>query len=77
MAILLPLPVAAVAVYFGTHILRDYGWSLFVGLPFLLPMLSVVIYGFGREISQGDCYRIAMLWILSAIVLTVATALKG
>ncbi len=52
LAILIPLPVAAVMVYFGTHILRDYGWSLFVGLPFVLPMLSVVIYG-NRQRCRG------------------------
>ena len=77
LAILIPLPVAAVLVYVGTHILRDYGWSLFVGLPFVLPMISVVIYGFGREVTQRDCYWIALLWILTAIVLTVATAFEG
>ena len=58
LAILLPLPVAAAVVYLGTHILRDYGWSLFVGLPFVLPMLSVVIYGFGRNVTLGQCLAI-------------------
>jgi uncharacterized membrane protein YhaH (DUF805 family) len=77
LAILIPLPVAAAVVYFGTHILRDYGWSLFVGLPFVLPMLSVVIYGFGSEVTQWDCFWIAVLWILLAIVLLVATAFEG
>ena len=77
LAILIPLPVAAAVVYFGTHILRDYGWSLFVGLPFVLPMLSVVIYGFGREVTRWDCFWIAVLWMLLAIVLLVATAFEG
>ena len=77
LAILIPLPVAAAVVYFGTHILRDYGWSLFVGLPFVLPMLSVVIYGFGREVTRWNCFWIAVLWMLSAIVLLVATASEG
>ncbi len=54
-AILIPKPVAAAVVYFGTHILNDYGWSLFIGLPFVLPMVSVVIYGAGREVTQGQC----------------------
>ncbi len=50
---------------------------MFVGLPFVLPMLSVVIYGFGREVTQWDCFWIAVLWILLAIVLLVATAFEG
>ena len=44
---------------------------------FVLPMLSVVIYGFGREVTRWDCFWIAVLWMLSAIVLTVATAFEG
>ncbi len=77
LAILIPLPVAAVMVYVGTHVLRDYGWSLFVGLPFVLPMLSVVIYGNRHEVSWPVCMQIGWLWILVAILLLVATAFEG
>jgi len=76
-AILIPLPVAAAVVYFGTHILNDYGWSLFVGVPFVLPMLSVVIYGSGREVTLAECLLLGVLWILAALVLMVATAFEG
>ena len=51
------MPVAAAVVYFGTYILRDYGWSLFVGIPFVLPMLSVVIYGYGTRDHAGAVRR--------------------
>jgi len=76
-AILIPLPVAAAVVYVGTHILNDYGWSLFVGLPFVLPMLSVVIYGSAREVTLGQCLGIGLLSILTAVVLMVVTAFEG
>jgi uncharacterized membrane protein YhaH (DUF805 family) len=76
-AVLIPLPIAAAVIYFGTHVFRDYGWSLFVGVPFVLPMLSVVIYGVGREVTMGECQSIGWLWILIAIVLTVVTAFEG
>ena len=36
-AILLPVPFAAAVVYLDVQVLRDYGWSLFIGLPFVLP----------------------------------------
>jgi uncharacterized membrane protein YhaH (DUF805 family) len=76
-SILIPLPVAAAVVYFGTHILRDYGWSLFIGLPFVLPMLSVVIYGAGREITAGQALAIGWLWVLIAVAVMIATAFEG
>ena len=76
-AILLPLPFAALAVFLGTHVLRDYGWTLFVGFPFVTPMLSVLIYGFGRGASVGECLKLGGLWIVAAIVLMTVTAFEG
>jgi uncharacterized membrane protein YhaH (DUF805 family) len=76
-AILIPLPVAAAVAYFGTHVLGDYGWSLFIGLPFVLPMLSVVIYGSGRPATLTQCLGIGCLWALTAFVVMVATAFEG
>ena len=76
-AILLPLPLAGVVLFFSTHILGDYGWSLFVGLPFILPMLSVVIYGYGREVTFGQCMMLGLLWILVATIALVVTAFEG
>jgi uncharacterized membrane protein YhaH (DUF805 family) len=76
-AILVPLPIAAAVVYFGTHVLNDYGWSLFVGFPFVLPMLSVVIYGSGREVTLGQCLLVGSFWLLAALLVMVATAFEG
>jgi uncharacterized membrane protein YhaH (DUF805 family) len=76
-AILLPLPLALVLVYLGTYVLRDYGWSLFLGLPFVLPMLSVIIYGYRRDATQRECLQLGWLWVLFAILGMVATALEG
>jgi uncharacterized membrane protein YhaH (DUF805 family) len=76
-AILIPLPIAAAAVYFGTHVLKDYGWSLFVGIPFVVPMLSVVIYGSGREITMAQSLTIGCLWTLAGFVVMLATAFEG
>lgn len=76
-AILFPMPVAAVAAYIGTHVLGDYGWALFVGLPFVLPMLSVVIYGFGRPVTIGQSFGIGGLWILTAVLAVMVTAFEG
>jgi len=76
-AILIPLPFAGAVAYLGTHALGDYGWSLFVGLPFVLPMLSVVIYGHGRDVTRGECLAVGWLWLLVAAVAMVATAFEG
>jgi hypothetical protein len=74
---LIPLPFAAAMAFFGTHILNDYVWSLFVGFPFVLPMLSVLIYGSGRQITLGQALSIGLLWVLAAILVMIATAFEG
>ena len=76
-AILIPLPVGAFVAYFGTHVLRDYGWSLFVGLPFVLPMLSAVIYGCVRPVTFGQSLAIGVLWAVAALAVIVVTAFEG
>ncbi|GAC1465738.1 MAG: hypothetical protein NVSMB9_05630 [Isosphaeraceae bacterium] len=78
-AILIPLPMAAAVVYLGTHIFRDYGWSLFIGLPFVLPMLTVILYGAGQQStpSRWQCLNLGLVWMLVALVALVATAFEG
>ncbi len=76
-AVIAPLPVAGLVVYLGSNVLRDYGSSLFVGLPFVLPMLSVVIYGYGRGVTRGECLSLVWLWLLVVIVALVVTAFEG
>jgi uncharacterized membrane protein YhaH (DUF805 family) len=76
-AILIPLPIAAAMAYFGTHFLNDYGWSLFVGFPFVLPMLSVVFYGSGRAVTMGQCLVLGLLWVAAAFLMLVVTAFEG
>jgi uncharacterized membrane protein YhaH (DUF805 family) len=77
LASILSMPLAAAVIYVGTHVLGDYGWSLFVGLPFVLPMLTVVIYGFRREVSFEQSLAIASIWVAVAVVGLVASAFEG
>lgn len=76
-AILIPFPATALIVYVSTYVLKDYGWSLFLGVPFILPMLSVVIYGAGRELTFGQALYIGWAWILVATLTLIATAFEG
>jgi uncharacterized membrane protein YhaH (DUF805 family) len=45
--------------WLGTVVLRDYGWSLFVGLPFLTPLLAVLLYSFHERRSLRACLLVA------------------
>ena len=46
---------------FATEALENYGWGLFVGLPFCLGLLSVLVYGHAEARSVGSCVAVGVL----------------
>jgi uncharacterized membrane protein YhaH (DUF805 family) len=76
-AILVPMPFAAAVTFLATHVFEEYGWSVFLGLPFVLPMVSVIIYGYHAPRTREQCLRLGLAWILVASLLILATALEG
>jgi len=65
------------AVWLGTSILREYGWSIFVGLPFTMGFLSVLIYSFHEQRSFGKCLLVANGTVLLAGVGLLCFAMEG
>jgi len=54
-------------VVFTTNGLGNYGWGLFVGIPFFLGLSSTLVYSFHRPRPLGKCLLVA----------TIATGLVG
>jgi uncharacterized membrane protein YhaH (DUF805 family) len=54
----------------GTEMVSQYGWSLFVGLPFCLGLFAVLTYSYHEPRRFAECVMIAVLPIgmLSAIL---------
>jgi len=46
---------------FATEALENYGWGLFVGLPFCLGLLSVLVYGHDEPRDLGSCIVVGVL----------------
>jgi hypothetical protein len=76
-AILWPLPFALAFTALSVNVLRDYGWGVFVGIPFALPMISVIIYGYRQPRRFGECLGLGMLWLLVAYGLLLLLAFEG
>ena len=58
-ALFVSLGAAVSSVWLSTVVLRDYGWALFVGLPFLTPLLAVLLYSFHERRTLGACLALA------------------
>ena len=76
-AIFLPLPFAMLFTVLSVSVLQYYGWGLFVGIPFALPMISVILYGYRRPRGFGECLGLGMLWLGVAYGLLLLWAYEG
>ena len=76
-AIVLPLPFAIALIALCTRILQYYGWGVFVGIPFALPMISVILYGYHRPRSLAECLWLGMVWLGVAYGAVLVVAIEG
>ncbi|MBX7223070.1 MAG: hypothetical protein K1Y36_24200 [Blastocatellia bacterium] len=77
MSLLIVVPLTAAQAWGSVSVLKQYGWGLFVGLPFMLGLAAVVIYGYHRQRSFGSCLLVALLSIGLLGVALVALAVEG
>jgi hypothetical protein len=65
------------ALQLGTRVLEEYGWGVFVGVPFLQGTLAALFVGFHRRTSLGDCIVAAMASVAISALLMFALAAEG
>lgn len=71
------VPLAVLGVVLGAHVFQSYGFSLFVGAPFALGMVSVLLFGFSRPQTWGACLTVATAaWGLAGLAI-LGVALEG
>jgi hypothetical protein len=76
-ALLITVPLAALGVLLGAEVLQSYGFSLFIGGPFALGMISVLLFGFSRPQPLGACVLVALTAAALAGLALFAVALEG
>jgi uncharacterized membrane protein YhaH (DUF805 family) len=64
-------------VLLSVYGLAEYGWGIFVGVPFFLGLNSVLIYGFHRPRPIGKCIGVAIVSVFLAGVVLLAIAVEG
>ena len=65
--------LGALLTVLGTEVLRNYGWGLFVALPFCLGLFSVLLYSYHAPRSYSSCMAVSLvpIAIIGAILLVV------
>lgn len=75
--ILLTTLLGVLEIVLSANGLRNYGWGLFVGIPFFLGLNSSLIAGFHRPRSAGTCLLVSMLSVLFVGLALFAFAFEG
>jgi hypothetical protein len=65
------------ALALGTQILQEYGWGVFVGVPFVQGTLAAVFVSYHRRASLGECILAATSSVLLSGLLMFALAAEG
>jgi hypothetical protein len=76
-SVLLSVPAGFAMVFLGTHVLANYGWGLFVALPFTVGFAAALIYGVRQPRSAKGCVGVACLAALLWGAGLLAVAFEG
>ena len=69
--------LAVLVAALSANNLGNYGWGLFVGIPFFLGFNSTLIYGFHRPRSLGKCLLVSLLSTALVGLALFAFAIEG
>ena len=54
-ALSITVPLTVLGLVLGAQVFQSYGFSLFVGAPFAVGMISVLLFGFSQPKPFGAC----------------------
>ncbi|HJQ69049.1 MAG TPA: DUF805 domain-containing protein [Blastocatellia bacterium] len=75
--LLVTTPLAVGVTLLSVNGFENYGWGLFVGLPFCVGFTSVLIYGYHRPRPLGTSIAVAFLSIILVGLALLAVAVEG
>ena len=76
-AVIITAAITVLAAWGGIAVFRDYGWTIFVGLPFAMGFLSALMHSFRAEQSLKQCLLVANLTVVLVGAAFLLFALEG
>lgn len=77
MALAVTVPPGILILLFGITFFEVYGWGLFVGLPFVIGMTSVLLYGYSTRRGYFSSMGVAVLSLCLFGGLLIVLAIEG
>jgi hypothetical protein len=69
--------LAGLLTLWGVYAIEDYGYALFVLVPFFLGANPVLLYGLKRNISRKDSYLLGLLTLFAYTLALMLFAIEG
>ncbi|HEV2699802.1 MAG TPA: hypothetical protein VGU90_17555 [Terriglobales bacterium] len=76
-AVLITAPIGLLLVLLGVQLLMNYGWGLFIALPFVMGFVAAVIHGLRRPRTRTECIIVATLSMAVLGTGLLAFAIEG
>lgn len=76
-AILLPVPLSVGLAFLAARVFRDYGWGIFVAMPFVVGMTAAVLHGYRTPRTMGQCLGVGSLALVASGAGMISFALEG
>ncbi|HZZ42158.1 MAG TPA: SRPBCC family protein [Tepidisphaeraceae bacterium] len=74
---LIPVPFALLFLYAGSDLLGNYGWGLFIGLPFVTGLAAAILHGYRSPRTLVQCLTAASLSQAFIFLAFLFTGLEG
>ncbi|WP_074406586.1 hypothetical protein [Aquimarina megaterium] len=71
------LILSAIIGFVSIEIFKDYGWTIFLVIPFLIGFLPPYIVGRFKDISRNESYSLSLLTLGVAIIGLLIFAIEG
>jgi uncharacterized membrane protein YhaH (DUF805 family)/uncharacterized protein YndB with AHSA1/START domain len=75
--VMLCVPIAMLLTLFGVKVLKNYGWGLFVGVPFVIGFVSSAVYNLRTPRSMNSSLGVSVLAVLLAGTVLLFVAIEG
>jgi hypothetical protein len=77
LAALAPVPITLGLTFLSANVLHNYGWALFIGMPFLIGMLAAVLHSYREQRTLPQSIGVAMQALVASSISLIVVALEG
>ncbi len=76
-AVFLPVPLAVGLAFLAARVFRDYGWGIFVAMPFVVGMTAAVLHGYRTPRTIGQSLGVGCLSLAASGAGMITFAIEG